>query len=290
MLLNRRKNSKSNAGRQGTSAAGRFYRAGNSNSSRVSPFGNKQAAQSRSRRWLARLTDITIVIAVLAVAVYSLMVSSPPDIRVVNNFYNTKEVYSKAVIEQFDKIKNSNKITFNEKEMESQLRKQFPEISKVIVDLPLVGQRPKVTIEIDEPALRLAGGSGEYVINKAGVVAAKSDGLAAASSLVLVRDESGFDLQAGSPALDKQAVIFIEALTAQLKKAKVPIESLTFPPRAQELNLKTADQPYYVKFYLGGDAASQIGQFLAARQQLTSEGIQPHEYLDVRVAGKVFYK
>jgi hypothetical protein len=76
---------------------------------------------------------------------------------------------------------------------------------------------------------------------------------------------------------------------AQTRRAGVPIKSLTFPPLAQELDLATEDQPYFVKFYLGGDPLVQAGTFLAARHQFSS-GVKPSVYLDVRVPGKIFYK
>jgi hypothetical protein len=70
----------------------------------------------------------------------------------------------------------------------------------------------------------------------------------------------------------------------------VSVSSLTLPKTAQELDLRTKDRPYYVKFYLGGDALLQAGQFLATRRQFDTSNTQPAEYLDVRVEGKIFYK
>jgi hypothetical protein len=70
----------------------------------------------------------------------------------------------------------------------------------------------------------------------------------------------------------------------------VSIKSLTLPKSVQELDLHTSDRTYFVKFYLGGDALQQTGQFLAARHQFDITNSQPAEYLDVRVAGKIFYK
>jgi cell division septal protein FtsQ len=58
----------------------------------------------------------------------------------------------------------------------------------------------------------------------------------------------------------------------------------------QKLDLRAKDQPYFVKFYLGGDPLAQIGQYLAARHHFNEAGQQPAEYLDVRVPGKVFFK
>jgi cell division septal protein FtsQ len=58
----------------------------------------------------------------------------------------------------------------------------------------------------------------------------------------------------------------------------------------KEYLIDASGRPYFVKFYLGGDSAVQIGQFLAARHQFDQKNSQPTEYLDVRVGGKVFYK
>jgi len=83
---------------------------------------------------------------------------------------------------------------------------------------------------------------------------------------------------------------FINTVIAQSKRANVPIVSFVLPNTAQEVDLRTSDKPYYVKFYLGGDALIQTGQFLAARHQFDATNSQPSEYLDVRVAGKIFYR
>jgi hypothetical protein len=62
------------------------------------------------------------------------------------------------------------------------------------------------------------------------------------------------------------------------------------PSTAEELDIHTPDRPYYVKFYLAGDALLQTGQYLASRHQFDTTNSQPAEYLDVRIPGKIFYK
>jgi hypothetical protein len=70
----------------------------------------------------------------------------------------------------------------------------------------------------------------------------------------------------------------------------VPISALSLPAVPEEIDLRASDQPYYVKFYMGGSAVLQTGQFLAARQHFKQTGQLPAQYLDARIAGKVFYK
>ncbi|MGH7156635.1 MAG: hypothetical protein ACREGG_00760, partial [Candidatus Saccharimonadales bacterium] len=86
------------------------------------------------------------------------------------------------------------------------------------------------------------------------------------------------------------SVGFINTVIAECKHSKVPISSLVLPTTPQELDLHTADQPYYVKFYLGGDVLNEAGQFLAARNHFAQTKQSPSQYLDVRVQGKIFYK
>jgi hypothetical protein len=85
-------------------------------------------------------------------------------------------------------------------------------------------------------------------------------------------------------------IAFIKAILVHCAKTGIKVDSLTLPTIAQEVDLRTKDRPYFVKFYLGGDSATQIGQFLAARHNFDQTGSQPGEYLDVRVNGKIFYK
>jgi hypothetical protein len=78
-------------------------------------------------------------------------------------------------------------------------------------------------------------------------------------------------------------------LAAEIGRKQIPIKDMVLSRSPQEVDLYTNDYGYYTKFYMGGDAVIQAGQYLAARNSFNAV-TAPQQYLDVRIAGKVFYK
>jgi len=274
-----------NRARAGASPA-KYYR---SKDIAASPF-RKNEGQKRRRSWAGRAVDIVILATLIGVAIYSLIVSSTPEVSVNSEAYHSLETYTAATIVQLGQLTNRTKITLNEKQIADALKKQHPEITNVGIELPIIGQKPRVKIEVGLPVLKLDSASHLYVVNDEGVVIGETSRFSGTDALPTVKDESGFEISTGRAVLQSSAVGFIKSLKAQLDKSQIPISSISLPPRAQELDLRTADRPYYVKFFLGGNAATQVGQYLATRQQLDKDGTNPSEYMDVRVQGKAFYK
>ncbi len=262
-----------------------YYRSGGV--SKRSPFEKFQ--KSRPSFW-SRLIDFLVLIAILLVIVYSLTVNPTPHTELNSEVYRPSAVYQKAVSGEFKSFKNRNKITLNEKEITAVLKKQFPEITSVSIHLPLLSQTPTLKLVVASPSFSLSSKGSLYVVDSQGVVAGRSNDLPQIKGLPQLVDETNFDPQVGKQFLSAADVDFINNIITQVKHAKVPIASLILPPKALEVDLKTADRAYFVKFYLGSDVLTQIGQFLAARQQFDHTNKQPSEYLDVRVPGKIYYQ
>jgi hypothetical protein len=147
-----------------------------------------------------------------------------------------------------------------------------------------------VHLNIAAPSFFLISGGRIYVVDAAGYVVAGASSLPNVKNLTQVTDQSGFKVALGQPAMSSANVTFINTLLAELKYANVSISSLTLPLQAQELDLRTTDHGYYIKFFLGGDVLQETGQFLATRHNFATTNTQPSEYLDVRVPGKIYYK
>lgn len=231
-----------------------------------------------------------MIVAVLAAIVYSLIVSTNPKIELDSEIYHPISVYHQAAAAGLNSFHNRNKLTFNDKDLILSLKKQFPEISSVSVDLSLFGKTPKLKFTIAAPSFFINSRGVNYVVDSEGVAVDRSTAFPKIKSLPIIIDQTGFSSKGGTQVLSTQAVRFINAVINQAKHARIPIASMTLPALAQELDLRTTDRGYFVKFYLGGDPLVQTGQFLAARHQFDQTGAQPSQYLDVRVPGKVYFK
>lgn len=258
-----------------------------------SPF--QRRAQSKKRSPISRAVDWLVIVGVMAVAIYALVLQSNPIINVSSTLYHQPDVYREAAQASLQSLKNRNKLTFDSQAVAESLKTKFPEIINASIDVPLIGQTPTLRIEVAKPALMLklaADNTPEetLIIDSKGTVIGPSSKFQAVKDLPLVYDESGLAHDVGKSILSQTEVSFILTLLAQAKNTNVPIESLTLPRSAQQLNLRSSDRNYYVKFYLGGDALTQSGQYLAAREHFDKTKKQPKQYLDVRVNGKVYFK
>jgi hypothetical protein len=265
-----------------------YYRS-KSGAEPLSPF-KKKPPRRKSRKILFGVADALLLILLLAGLVYSLLLSPQPKLKLSDLSYHPAAVYQSGIAPLFDGLGNRNKITFNENSVVKQIQSRFPEVQSARVELPFFSQRPIVWLNISKPAFKLNSNGNSLVIDSAGLAVAKTQTLPQLKDLVSLSDQSGYSAELGKQVLASEAVDFINSVVAQCRRAQVPISSLSLPPAAQELDLRAADAPYFVKFYLGGDALGQTGQFLAARQKFAQAGPPPTQYLDVRVSGKIFYK
>lgn len=253
-----------------------------------SPFDKKPPI--RRRKLALGFLDILIISVILFGLIYSLIIKPQPQLAVNDLSYHSREDYRLALVSRLSQFKNRNKMTLDQRAIEESIKRQFPEVADVSIQLPLVGQSPSVTLAVAAPTFFLSSEGKSYIVDSTGVAVNRSDQMPHVKDLPLIVDQSGFPVETGVKVLSGSAVGFIQAVLDQSKTSQVPIKSLSLPAAAQELHLRTEDKGYFVKFYLGGDAQTQIGQFLAARQQFSKDKLDPSQYLDVRVHGKIFYK
>ncbi|HSX18259.1 MAG TPA: hypothetical protein VLE51_02820 [Candidatus Saccharimonadales bacterium] len=267
-------------------AALRYYRSAERSAS--SPFDKK--TKPRRRKSFSRLVDFLLLIALLSGAAYTLVVKSSPKVVLNSSVYRPVSTYQEASVKEFKKIKNRNKLTMDEKAIITSLQRQFPEIVDGRIDLLILSTKPTVRLNIASPSFTLNSRGVDYIVDSQGVAVIKASELPKIKDLPKVIDQSGFDIKQGQQVLSATSVNFINIVSEQAKHAGVTIASLTLPQLAQEVDMRTADRGYFVKFYLGGDGLLQAGQFLASRRQFDQTSTQPSQYLDVRVPGKVYYK
>ena len=255
--------------------------------------------RSRSRSLIRYSPSIIAGIAILVSLVYMLGIDGRPVIQIPDSERQALLLRDEAVYEQTASrlftsvLTNRNKLTVNTTSIAHEMRREFPELASVSITLPLVGRRPVITLEIQQPALVLIGQNGMFVVDEYGRAVMpvnelnrKPDQL----GLPLVTDESGLGLEAGKAVLPKESIDFITISTYQLKQKGIEVESLLLPTIASEMHIRLKGQKYYLKCNLSGDARKQMGAFIAAKEQLEREGASPAEYIDLRVDERVYYK
>ncbi|HCM51513.1 TPA: hypothetical protein DIS56_00015 [Candidatus Saccharibacteria bacterium] len=259
-------------------------------------FNNRTSGKAKARTYLSKLNLFMLVALILAGIIFSLIVNPKAKVELDNQIYRQSSEYTTAVNQQFSTVLNRFKPTLNQQAIIHSLQAKFPELSDVIIKLPLYARTPQVKLIVAPPSFILTGAAGTYGEQIKYVVAAngKAVGLAEnfpqVTALPVINDQTSLPVKSGEVVLGKDTSQFILSVLAQCQKANVPVASFNLPKGSPEINLRTTDRNYYVKFNVDGDALIQTGQFLAARAQFDQSGEGPKEYLDVRVEGRIYYK
>lgn len=246
-----------------------------------------------------RRTHIMSVLAIFILFMLSVGLSSTPKIVILGDASNTFAlqdtiVYKKAAHRLFGaSIANNNKLTINTESVATQLKQQFPEVHAVSISLPFFGRQPTVYIQPATPQVVLATPNGQFILDSNGralALATSATVMPEDRPVPIVTDQSGLTFKKGDVALSSKSVSFITEIAGQLEAKQIKTETWTLPSAASELDVKVSGQPYTIKFNLQGEAREQAGTFLAARDQLIRQGETPSSYVDVRVAGRAYYK
>jgi hypothetical protein len=209
-------------------------------------------------------------------------------------FLHDRDTYQRAASDLLaSSVWNRNKLTVNTGAISRGLLSRFPELSDVIVTLPLLSGRPTVYVQTAREALILSSGNGSFVIGTGGKALLNADNLTHADSrrLPSVKDKSGLEVKLNRQVLSSADVDFIRTVNAQLSAAHVGVASMELPAAKSELDVRISGKPYFVKFNLeSGTARQQAGTYLATKAELEHRHTIPAQYIDVRVDGRAYYK
>ena len=250
---------------------------------------------------MRRAALLVVTLACVVVITSQLALSANPKVVVLSDsggevFLRATSAYAKAADQLFaQSFDNRNKLTVDAAGISSSLRREFPELEGVSVALPVFGSQPVVYIQPAEPSLVLATRAGSFVLDTSGRALAAVGGLSpqlTALRLPTVTDESGLEPRLGGSALPASDVSFIRTVLAQLDAQHVGVQRIVLPPVASEVDIYIAGKPYYAKFNMQDQngALQQVGTLIATSDDLTAQGKSPKAYIDVRLAGRAYYK
>lgn len=254
----------------------------------------------RSGMFMTRLVRLPMVFSIVLIVgclLYVSLLNSNPRVMLVasasgKSLQRSETTYQSFIANELARsFTNKSKLTINAKSITTALQNKYPEVSSAVITLPLIGHRPIVYISVSSPALILATTSGAYYISQDGRPLVRvADVTNPVTGLTTVSDATGISITVGEQALPTNTVAFITEVLEQLKASNIPINQASLPLEANELEVRVSGQPYKVRYNLLGDAKLQTGTFLAVKSRLQGSGEVPHEYIDVRVASRAYYK
>lgn len=188
---------------------------------------------------------------------------------------------------------NRTKLTIHSQQTRQAILDTYHELSDVRIQLPLVGHRATIVLVPTAPSLQIEARGGTFYVDAEGKALADTSHVTSSSSVPVVQDNGVLTVSPGQLVLPQSQVVYIIQLVTELDAAHIPLRSLTLSNKAvNELDVRTTADPYYIKVQLDGsvDVRQVVGTYVAMQKKFTAEGVRPGEYLDLRVAGKAFYK
>ena len=263
----------------------------------------RHTEQTRTKRtsWLSRfkryglmsVAAILLLIAILAMFTLSKTASITID---GGGAYRTATEYQKVVAEALGtSFQNNLKLSLDTKKLEAAIKEQLPEAYTVSVYAPLFGRNQEVIITTAPPfAVVLQDDPQKSLLlsNRGRLVMESSASTVDTSQLPTITNQSGTSLKSGDQLFKPEEMEAINGLQYQYTKGDTQIATVAYilPSAPREIHVQ--EGAYIAKFSLQLDSpiAQQYGALRAVQSQLQQQNKTPSEYIDVRLASKVFIK
>ncbi len=223
------------------------------------------------------LIAIFIILLIAGALIYSLFYSS---------FFQIKNItITGTTLDDFDQtgLKGQNILFINISEIKSKILASHPEVNQVQIVRGLPDTL-KIVIKSNQALLIWQTNNQQYLINQKGVAFSELQGQ---TDLPLVQDNKNLNIQLGQQVVTANFIEFIHELSNKFSDA-LGFKIVYFEINETIFQVEAmADQGWLVKF---DSTRSVDDQLDALKKVLAEHKADIHEYADVRVEGKVFYK
>ncbi len=229
------------------------------------------------KRFPKFLAILILIIAVVTGVIYWLFYSS---------FFQIENVTLTGMdLENFDlnRFKGQNILLVNLPNIKSAVKTAHPETGqiKIVRGLP---NTLKIEVQPDQASIVWQTGSQHYLVNSEGIIFGLLDGQ---TDLPLISDNKNLNAQMGQQVVTVNFIEFIKEISNKFSAvAGFKIVSFEVNDTIFQVNALT-DQGWLVKF---DTTRSPDDQLDALSKVLAEHKDEIHEYADVRVEGKVFFK
>ncbi len=176
----------------------------------------------------------------------------------------------------------SNSIFVNTNGLARQLKANNYQLEQVAVERTLLGGI-RIRVVEQHPTLQWRSGSSVFVLSGNGRAYAQFDEVD--KKLPLVEDSTNLPVKIGQKIVPSSFINFVNKVDTQLASMGQQSVNKSVAETTTELYVKTA-KGFVIKFDTTRSLDSQMQDYRA----VTAKGVAPKEYIDLRIAGKVFYK
>lgn len=238
-------------------------------------------------------------VVILGALIYASTLSGSPKVVIVNeqdqavqSLLRDKQEYQLATADILnDSVLNGSKLTINTTQLREDLLHLFPEAQDLSVVLPLIGRNPIIYLQAAQPMFVYENNRGdEYIVDENGRVVLEEPDPSVSEGLIKITDKSGLTITSGSYVLTGEEVEFLANVYKMLQKANIEVKRFELPREAGEIHVYSKGRGYYIKMTTWREGQEQVGAYLATKQELAKEGVNPQKYIDVRVEGRTYTK
>lgn len=244
-----------------------------------------------------KVTTSLLFIIIIGLIFYTITLSNSPNIEIVstnysNTFIQPVNIYKNALKHILSSsVSNDTKLTINTDAISNEITKQFPEIYKAAVVVPLVSHTLVVELIPTQAVCVIQANKSNYVIDVRGIVIGTiSNKLEQIKGLPILKNNNNLSLNLGQQVLSTSSTNFINTLVDEFKAKNIQLTDLSLSSQPFELDAYVKGEQYYIKFNLLGNARLEAGTYFAAFNHLSSTNSLPSKYIDVRVAGRAYYE
>jgi cell division septal protein FtsQ len=178
-----------------------------------------------------------------------------------------------------------NLLTLNDGELVSDLQQADPLLRSVEVRRKWF-HSIVVSATLKQPSMGWSTGNQKYLLDRDETAIGI---LPAGSNLPVVNDGSNLPAQIGNRVAPARLVAFVTALVPALAAEGYGVQSLDVKDTTLDLSV-TTDRGYRLVFDTGRGVEEEMYDLRAIKALLTTQKKAPIEYIDLRIAGKAYYK
>lgn len=195
------------------------------------------------------------------------------------------EIQSAALKLTDSNWKWGNQLTFDAESFTSRLKEEDPALKDVSVKRKGLNTLV-VTATLKQPSLGWNTGNQTYVLDRDGTIIGTVTGSPAFPVIV---DGSNVPVQTGQRVVSANFVQFVQQVVPALAATGITVTRFDIKDTTLDLSAQT-NKGYKLLFDTSRGAEEEVADLRAVQRLLASQKKVPAEYIDLRIAGKAYYK
>ena len=204
---------------------------------------------------------------------------------IVKSPQRTTEIQAEAVKQLSSNFRQGNMLTFDSQDLTTKLRDADPIIKTIEVHRKWP-HAVTLAVTLKQPSIGWSSGNQSFLLDREGGVIAT---LPPKSTFPVVIDGSNLPVTIGARVTSVRFVEFVSGLQAALPSTGIGITQLEIKDTTLDLYV-TTDKGYRLMLDTSRSVGEAITDLRAVLNTLALQKKTPAEYIDLRVAGKAYYK